>query len=293
MIGASCTLPVPHRTRCLKANARYGSKADIGHAERHVRVPPKSRHWRVTVGCPLSANSGHLFTMMSVVVCGRELCWGIAVKLPDRVLEPVERISEILFGLIMALTITGAVSVATSDHFQIRTMLLASLGCNLAWGIIDGGMYLMARLGERGRSVVIARAVRETRNREDAHRIIADELPPLLRSIFQPAQLEFIRERISQNPASDLRPGLTRRDWLGAFGVCILVVLSTFPVVIPFIVFEDARLALRTSNAFAVVSLFICGILFARHAGLWPWTTGVIMVAIGATLVSVAITLGG
>ena len=73
------------------------------------------------------------------------------MRLPDRVLEPVERISEILFGLIMALTITGAVSVATSDHFQIRTMLWAALGCNLAWGIIDGGMYLMARLGERGR----------------------------------------------------------------------------------------------------------------------------------------------
>jgi VIT family len=215
------------------------------------------------------------------------------VRLPDRVLEPVERISEILFGLIMALTITGAVSVATSDHFQIRTMLWAALGCNLAWGIIDGGMYLMGRLGERGRNAVVARAVREASNREDAHRIIADELPPLLGSIFQPAQLEFIRERINQMPAFDLRSGLTGRDWLGAFGVCILVVLSTFPVVIPFIVFGDARLALRTSNALAVVLLFICGLLFARHAGLWPWTTGVIMVAIGAALVSVAIALGG
>jgi hypothetical protein len=50
---------------------------------------------------------------------------------------------------------------------------------------------------------------------------------------------------------------------------------------------------LRTSNAFAVVLLFICGFLFARHAGLWPWTTGVIMVAVGAALVSVAIALGG
>jgi hypothetical protein len=156
------------------------------------------------------------------------------VRLPDRVLEPVERISEILFGLIMALTITGAVSVATSDHFQIRTMLWAALGCNLAWGIIDGGMYLMGRLGERGRNAVVARAVREASNREDAHRIIADELPPLLGSIFQPAQLEFIRERINQMPAFDLRSGLTGRDWLGAFGVCILVVLSTFPVVIPY-----------------------------------------------------------
>jgi len=113
-------------------------------------------------------------------------------------------------------------------------------------------------------------------------------LPPLLGSILQ-----LIRERINQMPASNVHPGLTGRDWLGAFGVCILVVLSTFPVVIPFIVFEDPRLALRTSNAFAVILLFICGYLFARYAGLWPWTTGVIMVAVGAALVSIAIALGG
>jgi hypothetical protein len=76
------------------------------------------------------------------------------MRLPDRVLEPVERLSEILFGLIMALTITGAVSVATADRLAIRTMLFAALGCNLAWGIIDAGMYLMARLGERGRNAL-------------------------------------------------------------------------------------------------------------------------------------------
>jgi hypothetical protein len=69
-------------------------------------------------------------------------------------------------------------------------------------------------------------------------------------------------------------PSFDRTRWAGAFGVCILVILSTFPVVIPFMVFEDARLALRTSNAFAVILLFICAYLFARHAGLWRCTTG-------------------
>ena len=158
-------------------------------------------------------------------------------------------------------------------------MLFAALGCNLTRGIIDGGMYLMARIGERGRNAVVAHAVRETTNREDAHRIIADELPPLLGSILQ-----LIRERINQMPASNVHPGLTGRDWLGAFGVCILVILSTFPVAIPFIVFEDARLALRTSNAFAVIMLFICGYLFCTscrtpamhngrdHGGRWCCT---------------------
>jgi hypothetical protein len=126
------------------------------------------------------------------------------MRLPDRVLDPVERLSEILFGLIMALTITGAVSVATADRFAIRTMLFAALGCNVAWGIIDAGMYLMARLGERGRNALAVRAVRETTNREDAHRMIAEELPPLLAPAFQPVQLELLRERINKIPASNL-----------------------------------------------------------------------------------------
>jgi VIT1/CCC1 family predicted Fe2+/Mn2+ transporter len=66
--------------------------------------------------------------------------------------------------------------------------------------------------------------------------------------------------------ASNFHPTLTGREWLGALGIFILVALSTFPVVIPFIVFEDARIALRTSNALAVILLFVCGFLFARHA---------------------------
>jgi VIT1/CCC1 family predicted Fe2+/Mn2+ transporter len=211
----------------------------------------------------------------------------------DRILEPVERLSEILFGLIMALTITGAVSVTTADRPQIRTMIMAALGCNVAWGIIDAGMYLMARLGEYGRNALVAKEVREAADPKDAYRKIANELPTALASIFGPAQLELIRERIGQIPSSDLRPKLTGRDFLGALGVCALVILSTFPVVIPFFVFQDARLALRISNAVAIVLLFVCGFIFARYAGLRPWPTGLIMVGVGVALVSIAIALGG
>ena len=193
----------------------------------------------------------------------------------------------------MALTVTGAVSVATADRIQIRTMLFAALGCNLAWGIIDAGMYLMARLGERGRNALAAKAVRATTDREAARRIIADELPEPLSSLLQRAQLDSVRQGIEQIPASELRPRLRGPDWLGAFGVFILVVLSTFPVVIPFVFIDDVRSALRISNALAVISLFLCGFFFARYAGLHPWLTGLIMVAIGIAMVSITIALGG
>ena len=172
-------------------------------------------------------------------------------------------------------------------------MLIAALGCNVAWGIIDAGMYLMARLIERGGNTLLVREIREAPDNQTAHRVIADAPPPLLAAIFQPAQLELIREGFRRVPDSELRPRLTGRDWLGALTVCILVILSTFPVVVPFIIFENAQLALRISNAIAVALLFFCGFIFARHAGLRPWAMGLTMVAIGASLVGIAIALGG
>jgi hypothetical protein len=59
------------------------------------------------------------------------------IKARWSVLNPMERISEVLFGLIMVLTVTCSFSVAKSDQKQVHAMLLAALGCNLAWGAID------------------------------------------------------------------------------------------------------------------------------------------------------------
>jgi len=102
----------------------------------------------------------------------------VSAKSSDRVLEPMDRISEVLFGLIMALTFTLTLGVVTADRIQVRTMLLAALGCNLAWGIIDAGVFLMARFNQRGRNAMQLRAVRTAADIADAHRIITDALPP-------------------------------------------------------------------------------------------------------------------
>jgi hypothetical protein len=66
------------------------------------------------------------------------------------VLNPVDRVSEMLFGLLMALTFVGAVSAAESGDEQIRTLFTTSLGCNLAWGLVDAVMYLIRTITERG-----------------------------------------------------------------------------------------------------------------------------------------------
>jgi hypothetical protein len=68
-----------------------------------------------------------------------------------RVLDPVDRSSEVLFGLIMALTFTGTISVAEADREEVRSMLVAALTCNIAWGLVDGVMYVVTALVQRAR----------------------------------------------------------------------------------------------------------------------------------------------
>ena len=172
-------------------------------------------------------------------------------------------------------------------------MLIGALGCNLAWGIIDGGMYLMARLIERGHKILTLRAVRNATDLSAAQQIIADTLPPRLASLLPPEQLELMRRQLRQIPEPPVHPRLTGRDWIGAMGVCLVVFLSTFPVAVPFLFLGEARLALRVSNVIAIAMLFLCGYACGRYAGLRPWVAGLSMVAVGGALVAVAIALGG
>src|SRR5258707_14726199 len=112
------------------------------------------------------------------------------MKLSKRLLEPHERISEVLFGLIMVLTFTGSLSIAEAGRDDVRTMLIGALGCNLAWGIIDGVLYLMGCLAEKGRGLLTFRAVRKAADPKEAQRLIADALPSVVAAGFGPVEME-------------------------------------------------------------------------------------------------------
>ena len=214
-------------------------------------------------------------------------------KTSKRVLEPIERISEVLFGLIMVLTFTGSLSVAEAGREDVRTMLVAALGCNLAWGIIDGIMYLMGCLTERAQEIRMLVAVRKAARSEDAHRVIAAALPATIAPVLQAAELERMRLHLNQLSEPPQRPMLAKRDWWGALGVFLLVFLSTLPVVLPFTFIQTTIRALRLSNAIAIVMLFVTGYAFGRCAGHRPWLMGIVMVGVGVVLVGITIALGG
>lgn len=212
---------------------------------------------------------------------------------PARLLDPNQRIAEVLFGLIMVLTFTGSLGVADAGREDVRVMLIGALGCNLAWGIIDGVFYLMGSLAEKGSGLQTLRAVRESANPAQAQSLIAGALPPTIAAVLEPAELDKLHQRLRQLPEPPEKVHLDGKDWLAALGVMLLVFLSTFPVAIPFIFMDEAGPALRVSNAVAISLLFIAGQAYGRCIDRSPWMIGGAMVALGAGLTSMAIALGG
>lgn len=211
----------------------------------------------------------------------------------NRVLEPTERISEILFALIMVLTFTCSFSVADAGRAEVRTMLIGALGCNVAWGIIDGVLYLMGSFSEFGQRVLKLKALRQAHSPFDAHRIIAHALPPVVASVLSTSELEGLRQKLALLPEPPPRPKLQKGDFLGAFAVFLVIILTTLPVIMPFTLIEDARRALRVSNVIALVMLFLTGYAFGRYAGHRPLAMGLAMVVLGGGLVAITIFLGG
>jgi len=205
----------------------------------------------------------------------------------------MERISEILFGLVMVLTITCSFSVGGAGHTEVHQMLIGALGCNVAWGIIDAFLYWLACFHLRGQEIKALRAVREAKSPFEAHRVIADALPPVLAAVTTPTEFEEFRRRLQQLPEPPQRPHLTKDEWLAGVGVFLLVVVATLPVVLPFLFVHDPRRALRISNGIALLLLFLTGYLYGYHTGYRPLMSGLIMIVIGGAMVGMTIALGG
>jgi hypothetical protein len=211
----------------------------------------------------------------------------------EPVLSPVDRVSELLFGLFMALTFVGAVSAATAGRQEIQTMFAAALGCNLAWGLVDAVMYLVRTVTDRGRSLTLVRSVRDAPDAEAGCRLIERSLSREVAGLVSSAEIEAIRGRIVALPSVPARPTLGWDDLRAAVGIFLIVVLSTFPVVLPFVLIQDVGMAKTVSRAIALTMLFFGGLALGRYAGYGSWKVGFMMVGLGTALVVAVNALGG
>lgn len=213
-------------------------------------------------------------------------------------LEPEESLNEIIFGLVMMLSFTLAAGLATrsGEAGGVGTLLLAAIGANVAWGIIDAALSLMGKLFDRRRQVRLLRALRAAPNEEAALAKIRNQLDSTLESIAQTADREQLYRTILATLTHGTLPklgGIRRDDWLAALAVFCLVAASIIPAVLPFLFIGDVWLALRISNALLIGLLFFTGYHWARYIDINPWLAGLGLMTLGLVLVAIAIALGG
>ena len=210
----------------------------------------------------------------------------------ERHLDPAESLGEILFGLIMVLTFTLGASVAGGWE---RGLILAAVGCNVAWGIIDGALFVMSRVFERSRRGRLIRAIRHAPDAATALDAVRREMEPGLEGVTEPADRErlyrSVHALVANGTPAPVR--LRRDDWLGALAVFVLVTATALPAAAPFLVVADPHLALRVSNWLLVAILFVVGHRWARHTDAHPWVAGGAAMGLGVLRVGVAIARGG
>lgn len=216
----------------------------------------------------------------------------VAREYRKRTLDPIDRFSEAIFGLIMVLAFTCTVSVAEGGSQEVHRMLVAALACNLAWGLVDGVMYVLTSIAERARRVTVVRGIRAAPPAAGRSIVLAT-LPEAFQAITDEAEADRIVARIRALPEPPLPATLTLEDLRGALGSALLVMLATLPPTLPFLLVEDAVRALRISNGLAVLSLFLAGFWLGRMSGARPWRFGFAMVALGSAMVALTIALGG
>ena len=209
----------------------------------------------------------------------------------EPLLSPVERVSELCFGLFMAITFTGAMTVITHGG-EVREMVITAFGCNIAWGLVDAVMYLVRTMTERTRRRDLARQIVNAPP-EAGRRKIRQAMPDHVSAIVSDESLEAMRRDVMTLavPAGRLLHG---SDYAAAFGIFLLVIVTTFPVVVPFLVTQDVATAMNASRVITLALLFGAGVALGRHAGYpRPWLTGVSMAIFGAVLILVVMALGG
>jgi VIT1/CCC1 family predicted Fe2+/Mn2+ transporter len=209
-------------------------------------------------------------------------------------LDPADRLGEILFGLIMALGFTGAVRLGLEEPDN-RALFIGIFGCNLAWAIVDGVMYVLTSLFERSRRARIAHHVRKAPTEEAAMKYVSEELDDTLESLTTSEGRQQIYRGVLEvvRRGQGERPSVRREDLLGGLAVCVVIVLATLPVIVPYLVVSHPGIAVRLSNLIALTLLFLLGMWWGRVVGTVPWRIGVGLTLIGMVLVGITIMLGG
>jgi VIT1/CCC1 family predicted Fe2+/Mn2+ transporter len=213
-----------------------------------------------------------------------------------RHLDPASRLGEVLFGLIMVLSVTLTAGLAVAEGPQgVHELLVAALGCNIAWGIIDAVLYVMGCMTERAEKAYFIQTIQRAPDARTALEVVRREIEPRFEALTGAEGREALCRSIVEylSRAEPPGTGITKEDLYGALACFWLVFLACLPAAIPFLIFSEPTRALRVSNFLLIAMLFLVGHMWAQYAHVNRLVAGLAMMTLGLALVGVAIALGG
>jgi hypothetical protein len=219
-------------------------------------------------------------------------------------IDPIDRLSETIFSILILLIYLLAFSISTlsspfpqsfSDEI-VNDMLIGVLGAVAAWGLIDGIMYALLSMFERGERNRLLKDIQAAVNEQEAVDFIAEDLDYILEDISGENERKALYRGIYVNLRNS-KPrsiGFTGGDFKSVLGHVVVAIIAVVPSLIPFLVLRhDYDLAIRISFIVSFFVLFFTGYRWGRATGANPWKTGLLLMSVAIGLVLIAILLGG
>jgi hypothetical protein len=137
-----------------------------------------------------------------------------------RVLDPIDRLSETIFSVLILLTFTMAYRVfwLRSDPYEpvppdyLVDLFLAALGATFAWGVIDGVIYALLAVFERGEKHRFLAGVQRAGTRDEGLGAVADEFDYMLEPITGEEQRRLLYADILDHLRDSPPQPATARD---------------------------------------------------------------------------------
>lgn len=225
-------------------------------------------------------------------------------SLVARLLDPADRLTEAMYSVLIVLTFTLAFQISQDraaattpeEASQISQLFLAALGCAVAWGLIDGIMYIATAMFDRGQSHRLVEAVRNATTAQDGETLLAGQLDDELSPITTPDErARFYQSLYARLKGSTPKPvGFEIADFAGALGVALVAIGAAVPVLLPLLFSQShPMLAMRASNAIATAMLFAMGYQWGKYVGAVPWKMGLGFLLVAIIMLAIAIPLGG
>ena len=219
-------------------------------------------------------------------------------------IDPIDGLSEAIFSILVFLSFTLAFKIFwLSERLEkpisneiTKEILIGALGAILAWSIIDGVMYALLSMFQRGERHRLLKEIQAARTEQDAVDIIAEDMDYLLEPITGENERRALYNSIliHLRNSKPRKIGFKSEDFSGVLGHVLVAIIAVVPSSIPLLALQhDYELAIRISILVSIIVLFVVGFRWGRYTGANPWKTGLLLTTVAVALVLIAILLGG